>query len=224
MSAAEESFNSEATQANYDRLSRWYDLLSGPAERKHRLAAVERLRLLPGERALEIGYGTGQALQALARQVGEQGEVVGLDLSLGMAAVSGARLHRAGLTSRVHRCCGDARWLPFAGGFCDAVLLCFTLELFSERDGARVLAECWRALKWAGRLGVVSLAKPPQAQWGVTIYEWFQRHFPQVIDCRPIPVGSWVARAGFQVVGTQGSLLAGFLPLEFVLARKGPPA
>ncbi|MFI8360405.1 hypothetical protein ACIGD1_09610 [Streptomyces sp. NPDC085612] len=41
-------------------------------------AAVARMRLAPGRRALDLGCGTGRAMPALRRQVGPRGQVLGI--------------------------------------------------------------------------------------------------------------------------------------------------
>ena len=68
----------------YDRTSRWYRFVEEPFERRARTAGLDLLSARPGERVLELGCGAGGALVALARAVGPEGRVVGLDLSPGM--------------------------------------------------------------------------------------------------------------------------------------------
>jgi ubiquinone/menaquinone biosynthesis C-methylase UbiE len=209
------------TQDHYDRLSRWYDLLSGPAERQYTLAGVELLRLQPGERVLEIGFGTGHALLAMAQQVGETGRVTGIDLSQGMAAAARERVRRAGQEGRIRLVRGDGRALPFHSGEWDAVFLSFTLELFPDVDLALVLGECQRALVSGGRIAVVTLAKPEQPHCGAAVYEWLHRRFPRALDCRPIQAQDWLRRAGFAIEALQRPVLMHILPIEIVLGRKG---
>ncbi|MFC2083133.1 class I SAM-dependent methyltransferase [Candidatus Bipolaricaulota bacterium] len=99
------------TKANYDRLSRWYDWMAARSERKAVQAGLDLLAASEGETILEIGYGTGRAIEALARAVGESGRVVGIDLSEGMHRVAVKRVERAGLSHRVDLICGDATFL-----------------------------------------------------------------------------------------------------------------
>lgn len=147
------------TKTNYDRLSRRYDLLAGASEAAFRERALRALEVQPGEMILEIGSGTGQALVALARSVGSQGVVFGVDLSPGMCRVAAGRLRREGATARCASVNGDALRLPLAAGGCDAVLMSFALELLAPDNMTRVLAECRRVLAGNGRLCIA--ARPP---------------------------------------------------------------
>ena len=108
-------------QVSYDRMSRWYDLLAGIAERRYKTAGLEMLAAQPGERVLEIGFGTGACLLPLAEGVGTSGKVAGIDLSPGMLAVAERKLEKAGLRERVELTLGDAARLPFPNAAFDAV-------------------------------------------------------------------------------------------------------
>lgn len=204
-------------RANYDRLSRWYDWLAG-SEAKYRAAGLAVLAAQPGEQILEIGFGTGQSLMALATAVGESGQVHGLDVSPGMLNVAWDRLARAGLRQRVALQLGDAASLPYETAVFDGVFLSFTLELFTPADRAQVLAEIHRVLKANGRLCVVSLAKEG-AGTAVRLYEWCHERWPAVIDCRPIFVPEVIRAAGFHLRQTRRMSMWG-LPVAIVLADK----
>ena len=75
----------DQTRAFYNKISRVYDLLSERSEAPMRKAGLELLRDVAGESVLEIGFGTGHSLVALAKAVGPKGKVFGLDLSDKMA-------------------------------------------------------------------------------------------------------------------------------------------
>jgi ubiquinone/menaquinone biosynthesis C-methylase UbiE len=68
-------------KVSYDKMSGFYDLLAGIAEKNIKEAGLQKLTVKNGEVVLEIGYGTGQSIIALAKMVGVSGKVCGIDLS-----------------------------------------------------------------------------------------------------------------------------------------------
>lgn len=140
----------DPTRSFYDRISHVYDLLADAGEHGAREEGVEALEVAEGERALEIGYGTGHALVELARAVGDEGRVVGIDISGGMADIARKRVDQAGLIERVRIDRGDVRDLPYEDGAFDIVFCSFTLELFEDDERPRVLAEIRRVLRPGG--------------------------------------------------------------------------
>lgn len=206
--------------AAYDRMSRWYDLLAGRSERRPREVGLRKLAVGEGEKVLEIGFGTGRCLVALARSVGGSGEVYGIDLSQGMLDVTRARVRQAGLIERVHLVRGDAANLPFAATSFDAILMSFTLELFDTPEIPVVLHECQRVLRNGGRIGVVAMSKKGNGGLMMKVYEWAHRKFPRYFDCRPIFVQQALEDAGFEVVDVT-QMLMWALPVEIVVSKKG---
>lgn len=210
----------EAARSSYNRLSRWYDLLSGSIETKLRNRGLERLSPRPGERILEIGFGTGHSLVALAEAVGPAGRVIGMDISEGMLSVAAARVQKKGLADRVSLHRGDAidlHFLPPAS--LDGIFMSFTLELFDTPDIPCVLAECHRLLKPGGRLVVVSMSRPEPPGMAVRLYEWLHDRLPSFADCRPILARQAVRQGGFSVKEASLASVWG-LPVEIVLAGK----
>jgi hypothetical protein len=57
-------------RAFYNKIARVYDFLSENSEEPIRNFGLEQLQVREGERVLEIGFGTGTSLVALARMVG----------------------------------------------------------------------------------------------------------------------------------------------------------
>jgi ubiquinone/menaquinone biosynthesis C-methylase UbiE len=207
-----------AARANYDRLSRWYDLVSGSEQRFVRKALC-MLRAQPGERVLEIGPGTGHGLVALAQLAGPFGHVIGLDLSPGMLAVAGRRVARADLGERVCLTCADAARLPLISSSFDALFLSFTLELFAMHEIPVVLEECYRALRPRGRVCVVALSGIGGSRTMLRLYEWAHTRYPTWIDCRPILPEKVLRTSGFEILQTLSGVMWG-LPVEIVLAAK----
>lgn len=205
------------TRAFYDRISRFYDLMAERSERPLRSAGMKKLIPAPGERILEIGCGTGHCLAALAAAVAPRGRVFGIDLSTGMLKTSRAYLLRKGRAEGVDLVCTDATRLPFPDGIVDAVLMSFTLELFDTPDIPELLSECRRVLRPGGRIVVVGMSKEGKA--GLRrAFEWTHRHFPQILDCRPIFVRRALEEAGFLIESV--SMQSMWIPVEIVLAKK----
>jgi ubiquinone/menaquinone biosynthesis C-methylase UbiE len=206
------------TKALYDKIAKVYDLMSEHTEGPVREAGLRMLAPRAGETVLEIGFGTGHALVWLARAVGPTGKVHGIDLSDGMLAVTEGLVRHEGVADRVELRTGDATDLPYAADSMDAVFMSFTLELFDTPEIPVVLAQCRRALKAGGRIVVVSMSKEGEHGLVYEAYEWTHRHFPNLVDCRPILVSQAVAAAGFQV--SEKRNLQIWVPMQIVRAAK----
>lgn len=206
-------------RTTYDRLAPWYDYVEAPFERRARAAGLRLLDVRPGERILEIGFGTGHTLSALAPQVGARGSVIGVDLSMGMVRVARRRLTRLGPHIPVSLTQSDARHLPLGDATVDAVTMSFTLELMVTEDISVVLQECGRVLRAGGRLSVVSLALPDTPNRMTRAYLALHRRWPRLADCRPLPLQDVLADNGFAPITIWSSSIAG-LPVIAVAARK----
>ena len=129
-------------------LREFYDQTADFYERRYREIQLwkyelARRYLLPCERLLEVGCGTGLYLRELQRLAGL---VVGVDFSEGMLRKARGLLVLA-----------DAEHLPFRDGVFDQVLSITALQNFPEP--LRALAEMNRVLRSGGRLVLSSLKK-----------------------------------------------------------------
>jgi len=209
----------QEAQATYDRISKWYDLLEGIWETKLRITGLQKLGIREGEIALEIGFGTGHSILALAQSVGESGKVYGLDISPRMLEIAQSRIDKRGLSKIVTLKCADAVQLPFEAEFFDVIFMSFTLELFDTPEIPKVLNECKRVLRNEGRICVVSLSKEGGPNWMRDLYDWGHKKFPKLLDCRPIFVQKALENAGLKISDAALMSLWG-LPVEIVAARK----
>lgn len=214
----------EATQRFYDRISGVYDLISDRSEQRFRDRGVELLAVEPGQRVLEIGFGTGHCLVALAEATGSTGRVDGMDISPGMVEVATKRVEEAGLDN-VHLKTAACPPLPFEDSVFDAVFLSFTLELFPDEETPQVLSEIARVLVPTGKLGIVAMARPkPDEKVSVLefTYQWMHRHFPHIVDCAPIDLDSMLEQAGFELLHNERMSMF-TMPVAVTVSRSGSP-
>ena len=204
-------------ESYYSSLSRVYDWLAS-SEKKFVDQGLGLLNPLPGEKILEIGFGTGFAQQKIISAVGA-GLSVGMDLSEGMGNAAAKKLSKAGLAERMALVINDTIPIPFSRGSFDGIFTSFTLELFDSPEIPVVLSECQRVLKSDGRLLVVSLSKDTTLPLMGRIYEKLHDHYPKLLDCRPIPVIQLVDKAGFEIKESIETSLWG-LPVTILDARK----
>ncbi|QDV85703.1 class I SAM-dependent methyltransferase [Stieleria magnilauensis] len=192
--------NESLTRRFYDRISHVYDTIADGGEHKARERGLELLAVGSGESVLEIGYGTGHSIVALAESVGDTGHVTGIDISSGMQQVSQKRVNESSCADRVELLVSEAPPLPMGDKIFDVVTLSFTLELFPIADIPAVLTEIRRVLKPTGRLGVVSMATVRDGEGESPLektYKWMHTHFPHIVDCQPIDAERLVTESGF---------------------------
>ncbi|HZD41926.1 MAG TPA: methyltransferase domain-containing protein [Terriglobales bacterium] len=205
-------------KVTYDRLSHWYDQLTGWSEKKAHQLGLKKLAVKEGERVLEIGFATGHCLKAIGESVGSSGKVYGIDISDAMGRIARQRLMEAGLADRADLRCGDATELPFDSNSIDAVFMSFTLELFDTPEIPIVLDECKRVLRQGGRACVVALSRKRKTAM-TRAYEWLHKRLPTIVDCRPVFAEQAMEAAGFQISNATDMRHWGFI-CEIVLAIK----
>jgi ubiquinone/menaquinone biosynthesis C-methylase UbiE len=203
----------------YSAISRFYDLLSSGAETRLREDTIRRMGIRPGDNILELGIGTGSGLRRLAEAAGSSGAAVGIDIADGMLAVARENLRKIHLIHRIALACADGIRLPFRSGVFDGIFMSFTLELMDTPEIPIVLAECRRALKDGGRLGVVSMALAPDPNGMSQLYSAMHAAFPVWVDCRPIDARRAVEDAGFTVIDASRESMFS-LPVDRIISMK----
>lgn len=121
---------------------------------------LDRMKLAPGQRVLEIGPGPGRLLVPAAQRILPGGEAVGLELQQGMIAKLQRRAAQAGVTNlRVMQ--GDAGQPHDLQDF-DRVYLCTVLGEIPDRQAA--LQNAFAALRPGGLLSITEIMGDPHYQ------------------------------------------------------------
>src|SRR5207248_3163461 len=120
--------------------------------------AIAAAQLRPGERVIDVGCGCGATSRALARAVGELGQVVGVDLSEPMLARARA-LAQSERLANVRFVNADASRFEDARPF-DLVFSRFGVMFFPDPPAA--FANLARALRSGGRLAFVCWRSPAE--------------------------------------------------------------
>ena len=179
----------------------------------------------PGESILDVACGTGALTGVVAKSIGPNGRVVGLDLSPEMLAVARKITLDPSSAAPIEWREGAVNAIPFENETFDIVFCNFGLMFFPDRVAA--LEEMRRVLKPDGRLALAvwgSIAKCPGQ---MAMKESWRRHFTEaagLFDAQhslgdPEAVLSLIQEAGFRGASVQSVMGAVHLPSPEDLAR-----
>ena len=133
----------------YDKLANVYDLAFGPALNPGRLRALKRMQLLPGQRILEVGVGTGINATLYPRDC----SIVGIDLSPSMLEKARQRCKRRD-ASHVRLLSMDAAALTFPDRSFDVVYAPYLISVVP--DPVKVALEMRRVCRRGGRIVILN--------------------------------------------------------------------
>lgn len=136
----------------YDAATWLFTFGQAGAIRKKTVALAE---VKPGEKALDVGCGTGSLAIAMRKKMGPAGEVHGIDAAPEMVQVAKAKAAKQGVDARFQ--VGLIERLPFEDGYFGLVTSTLMLHHLPGDLKRQGLAEIRRVLRPGGRLLVVDI-------------------------------------------------------------------
>jgi ubiquinone/menaquinone biosynthesis C-methylase UbiE len=173
-----------------------------------RAVLAEQAGVRGGERALEIGCGTGSLLLLLKRAQPDA-EVIGLDPDPAALAIARRKARRAGVSLQLDE--GFADELPYPDGSIDRVLSSFMFHHLSAAVKAGTLREVRRVLKPGGRVHMVDFGGPNSSSRGFLARHIHTNHHLKDIDEARVLELRDAGLADPQVTGRRGSHLGGMV-------------
>jgi len=166
----------------FSKIARRYDAMNSVLSfQQHRLwrnYAMRQLPLTPKSQVLDVAAGTGAWTFAIAKRLGPEGRVVGLDFTEAMLEVAEERRQRFAFRDRVQFVHGDAMNLPFPDNTFDLCTIGFALRNMPSAEGC--LREMTRVVKPGGAVVSLELSKPEAAWFRRLYYFYFYRILPKI--------------------------------------------
>jgi demethylmenaquinone methyltransferase/2-methoxy-6-polyprenyl-1,4-benzoquinol methylase len=166
----------------FDCIAKRYDfantIMSFGRHHFWRRFAIAKIGIKPKEKILDLCCGTGMITHDLARKVGSDGQIIGIDLSSKMLAIAEERLRKHRLLDRVKLIQGDASLLPFANDSFDHAIVGYGLR--NVFDPELVLREMYRVIKPGGKIVALETGKPFLPFFKDAYYFYLEKWIPWV--------------------------------------------
>jgi ubiquinone/menaquinone biosynthesis C-methylase UbiE len=148
---AKTTFNSAADYFDAPALSFW---------NRFGQRTIDHLQLQPGNTVLDVCCGSGASAIPAAKQVGDTGSVLGIDLAESLLELAHHKSQQQELKNIEFRC-SDFTNLNLPDDSFDAIVCVFGIFFVPNMEAA--VAELWRMLRPGGKLAITS--------WGTRVFE-----------------------------------------------------
>lgn len=163
----------------FENISSKYDFMNSVISFQRHIAwrkdVMKRMGVTKGSEALDLCCGTGDWSIALARVVGENGHVTGLDFSKNMLSVAEQKVTKEEINN-IELIHGNAMDLPFEDNSFDYVTIGFGLR--NVPDLKQVLSEMYRVVKPGGKVVCLETSQPTMPVFRQVYYLYFQYIMP----------------------------------------------
>jgi ubiquinone/menaquinone biosynthesis methyltransferase len=147
-------------------MAKYYDLITAfmtfGREKRLRQLTVQLAQLKPGDKVLEVGCGTGNLTIAAKKQVGQSGEVIGIDIAPEMITVATRKAARKKVDIKLVT--ASIEKIPFDDNTFDYVLCSFMIHHMPEYVRLNGIKEVYRVLKPGGHLFVLDFTLPEKTK------------------------------------------------------------
>jgi len=144
--------------------------------------AMDAAAPAPGERVVDVGSGCGATVLELARLVGPQGRILGVDVSAPMAARANERIAAAAL-GNAQVLLADASTYSFEAAGADLLFSRFGVMFFA--DPAAAFANLRRAIRPGGRLLFATWRPMAENPWFVVPFQAAEHLLPPQPPAQP---------------------------------------
>ena len=214
-------FDQQTIKRAYNRRSWVYSKTIPQMEWTYHLTALDMANIKAGEKILEVAVGPGLTITELARRIGKETRIYGVDTSTGMLALAKQNLVAHGF-SNFDLKEADSRQLPFEDNTFDFLYNGYMLDLIPIQDMPKILNEFRRVLKPGGRMVLLNMSKRDEAAKSSreTLYSILPAKLILYVlgGCRPVLMEGMVNAAHFE--NTTRTFLDGKFPSEVVTAMK----
>ena len=136
----------------YDPLIKW-----GMREESFKQRLIERAHVLPGQKVLDLGFGTG-TLTLMLKKSAPLADITGLDGDPGVLSIAQSKAARENLNIKWDQ--GMAFKLPYPDNSFDVAVSSLVIHHLTGPDKVRAFREVRRILRPSGWFHIVDFGKP----------------------------------------------------------------
>ena len=177
------SFVNEVFSSVSSRYDLMNNLMSFGMHHLWKQEAIKQLNLQPYHKVLDLACGTGDLTIKIAKELNQDGHLIGCDVNQDMLYIGKDNLHDSiAPLCPVHFILGDGQTLPFNNDVFDRIIIGFGLRNFNSIE--KGLEQMYRTLTNKGMVLILEFSKPTNELLN-TVYENYSDH------CIPT-LGEWV--------------------------------